>query len=87
MSPSWNLTAELSGVPVIVAAPAVLVCVRVQVVDEGPGPGPLRHDERLRLAAQEDEEALQHLVALSLQVEQPQLVLGRSLRVPPESNL
>ena len=68
-----------------VADPALLR--RVEVVDEGPGPGPLRHDERLRLAAQQDEEALEDVVALRLQVEQPQLVLGRSLGVPPASNL
>ena len=64
-----------------VADPALLR--RVEVVDEGPCPGPLGHDERLRLAAEEDEEALEDVVALRLQVEQPQLVLGRALGLPP----
>ena len=64
-----------------VADPALLR--RVEVVDEGPGPGPLGHDERLRLAAEEDEEALEDVVALRLQVEQPQFVLGRPLCLPP----
>ena len=88
LSTPLNVMTELNNIPVAIhttRGPALLC--GVEVVDERPGPRPLGHDQGLRLSPQEDEEALEHLVALRLQVEQPQLVLGGALGVPPIKRL